>query len=163
MPAFTLTAWIAVAGVLFCSLVLPPRDADGAPWTRLVPRTVLDAVVVLAGVALVVSFVVPWLLGAAVGPAEAGAVATIRTVALAAAVLLAAAASRTTRLSEMRWLVHPLLVLIGIKLLVDDFPRSAASTLFLALAAYGATLIVAPRLLGPGGARLRSVEVQDTP
>jgi hypothetical protein len=147
-PAFTTAAWIAVAATLFCSLVPPPQDADGTPWSSEAPRTLVDAILLVSVAALVVAHVVPWLVTEAGAAPAAGVVATTRTLALSAAVMLAAAASRTTRFREMRWLVYPLLVLIGIKLLVEDFPRSAAATLFLALAAYGGTLILAPRLLG---------------
>jgi hypothetical protein len=53
--------------------------------------------------------------------------------------------SRLERFREASWLVYPLLVAGGIKLLVEDFPQGRAATLFLGLALYGGALIVAPR------------------
>jgi hypothetical protein len=77
---------------------------------------------------------------------DAGVVATIRSVVIAATVILAAAFARLDRGREAGWLVYPLLALGGVKLIVDDIPHSLPATLFVALAAYGIALIVAPRL-----------------
>jgi hypothetical protein len=49
-------------------------------------------------------------------------------------------------MKEAGWLSYALLALGGIKLIVEDFPRGRPGTLFLALAFYGAALILAPRL-----------------
>ena len=73
--------------------------------------------------------------------------ATIRTVALVAAALVLSRAARARNGREAGWLVYPLIVLIGIKLLFADFPSGRPETLFIALAAYGCALIVAPRLM----------------
>jgi len=40
----------------------------------------------------------------------------------------------------------PLLVVTGLKMVAQDFGQSRPATLFIALALYGAALIVAPRL-----------------
>jgi hypothetical protein len=149
-PGFTLTAWAVLLAAVFCCLVRPPRDADGGPWTSRVPRATLDTVFGLSAAGVLVAYLVPLLAGTPGANADAGVVATLRTVVLSAAAIAMAVAGRTERLLEMRWLVYPLLVLIGVKLLVEDFPRSAPSTLFLALAVYGGALIIAPRLLGGG-------------
>ena len=84
------------------------------------------------------------LLGAA--PIAPGVLASVRTVTLAALALAAAVPRRGFGLNGFRWLVYPLLLVAGLKLLVDDFPRSGPLTLFPALAAYGAALILAPRV-----------------
>jgi hypothetical protein len=42
--------------------------------------------------------------------------------------------------------VYPLLVLVGLKMVAQDFKYSRPATLFIALAVYGIALIVAPRL-----------------
>ena len=75
-----------------------------------------------------------------------GALATLRTGVLAVAALLVAWASRQPRFREWTWLVYPLLVVIGLKMVAQDFKFSRPATLFIALALYGAALIVAPRL-----------------
>jgi hypothetical protein len=46
-----------------------------------------------------------------------------------------------------------LLVLIGLKMVAQDFKHSRPATLFIALALYGIALIVAPRLRRTGSRR----------
>ena len=69
------------------------------------------------------------------------------TVVLAVSAVVVAAFWRTTPCVEFRWLVYPVLVAGGLKLVVDDFMHSTPATLFVALAVYGVALILAPRLL----------------
>jgi len=78
--------------------------------------------------------------------AGAGIVATARTSILAAAALALAWAGRQDRFREAGWLLYPVLVAGGLKLLLEDLPQSKPATLFLALALYGGALIAAPRL-----------------
>jgi hypothetical protein len=42
--------------------------------------------------------------------------------------------------------VYPTLALGAVKLVVEDFPKSSAAALFVALATYGGALIAAPRI-----------------
>jgi hypothetical protein len=72
---------------------------------------------------------------------------TVRTALLAAAAAAAAFAARRFALTELGWLVHPLLAAGALKLLVEDFRAGSPASLFPSLAAYGAALILAPRLL----------------
>jgi hypothetical protein len=96
----------------------------------------------------VLGLALAWAAGALVGqgPGAAGVMATLRTAALVAATLALAVLGRSPRLPEARWLVSPLLVVAGIKLLLEDLRVSRAATLFAALALYGTALILAPRL-----------------
>jgi uncharacterized membrane protein len=89
---------------------------------------------------------VPALAGPLGPEANAGVVATVRTAVLASGAILLAWAGRSAAWREAGWLVYPLLVAIGLKLLVEDIARSRPATLFLAFAAYGAALILVPRL-----------------
>jgi hypothetical protein len=77
--------------------------------------------------------------------------ATVRTGVLALATLLLAWIGRHDRYREWGWLVYPLLVGIGLKMVAQDFMHSRPTTLFIALALYGTALIVAPRLRSGGG------------
>jgi hypothetical protein len=78
-------------------------------------------------------------------------VAAIRTVVVGAAVLLLAFVGGRGVFAEGRWLMYVVLVLGGIKLLMEDFPAGRPATLVLSLAVYGAALIVAPRWVRRGG------------
>jgi hypothetical protein len=78
--------------------------------------------------------------------ASAGAVATVRTAVLVGGVLLLAWVGRSDSWLEARWLAYPALAAIGLKMVLEDLPRSRPATLFLAFGLYGMALIVVPRL-----------------
>jgi len=80
---------------------------------------------------------------------DTGTLATERTAVLALGTLLVAWVGRHDRFREWSWLVYPLLVVTGLKMIAQDFGQSRPATLFIALALYGAALIVAPRLRRP--------------
>jgi hypothetical protein len=73
--------------------------------------------------------------------------ATVRTVVFVTATLLLAIAARLAGGREAAWLVYPMLLLTGAKVVLVDFPQGRPQTLFAALAFYGIGLILAPRLL----------------
>ena len=77
---------------------------------------------------------------------DPGVLATVRTCGLAVAALLIAWIGRRDRFREWGWLVYPLLAGIALKMVAHDFQYSRPATLFIAMALYGAALIVAPRL-----------------
>jgi hypothetical protein len=110
----------------------------------------LRVVVVLACAWVAAECLTGWLAPVTVGigdeDIEPGALATLRTVVLALGTLVVAWIGRHARFREWAWLVYPLLVVIGLKMIAQDFGQSRPATLFIALALYGAALIVAPRL-----------------
>jgi hypothetical protein len=92
------------------------------------------------------------LVGAALTGALMGAdsvppmVATIRTAVLSALMAACASIPSTGRFSLVGRLAYPLLAATGLKLVVVDLRYPEASTLFAALACYGAALVLVPRL-----------------
>jgi hypothetical protein len=132
--AAALAAW-------FASVRPDPEGGGVASALRLVTATVL----VLVACGCVAGFLAPVTASAGSG-VNLGALATVRTGVLAAVVLLVAWIGRRARFREWAWLVYPMLVLIGLKMVAQDFKYSRPATLFIALALYGAALIVAPRL-----------------
>jgi hypothetical protein len=66
-------------------------------------------------------------------------------IALVAVVL--AWAGRRWSLQELFWLVYPVLVAGGVKLLWKDFHFDEPAALFVAMATYGGALILASRLM----------------
>jgi uncharacterized membrane protein AbrB (regulator of aidB expression) len=74
------------------------------------------------------------------------------------ATLLVAWVSRKARFREWGWLVYPLLIGVGLKMVVEDFKYSRPATLFIAMALYGAALIVAPRLRRSGDKAVAPVD-----
>jgi hypothetical protein len=77
--------------------------------------------------------------------AHPGALATLRTAILSGLAVLAAWLHRPGAFSSVGTLAYPLLVAIGIKLALIDLRASTAATLFIALACYGAALVLVAR------------------
>jgi len=122
-------------------------------------RTIPQGSELAIGSRFVIVVVVVWITcGSAIGfiaPAAAmqgnrnvdpGVLATVSTGVLSVATLAIAGIARNVRFREWGWLVYPLLVGIGLKLMAQDFKHSRPATLFIAMALYGAALIIAPRL-----------------
>jgi hypothetical protein len=114
--------------------------------TDLLPRAIGAAVIALVAAGLAAGGLAGTLLAA--GP-EAGPafVAASRTAIVAVLAVALAWAAQRWSLTELGWLVYPLLVGAGIKLLFEDFGYSHPVALFLTLAFYGGALVVTPRLL----------------
>ena len=135
---------VLLAAAVGYGLLAGVRPAAARWWLRL-PHAL---VAVLLGCGLL-AVAIPGLtraLGAAAG-ADAAAVATVRTALLAALALALAWTGRRLRLPELCWLVYPVLVSGGLKLLFEDIPRGRPATLFLSLTLYGGALLTTPRLL----------------
>jgi hypothetical protein len=133
--------------VLFLTLA---GCAYGAGRDRATPRRLASVARTLVG--LLAIFGLGGVLVRAFGPAIAGTppdpgvLATLKTGLLAAAAVCLARIGRTTRWRELGWLAYPVIMMGGLKLVVEDFGRSRPSTLFIALAMYGAALVAAPRI-----------------
>jgi hypothetical protein len=149
-PWLPLTAaHVASLAVAAACLVIQPKLFEPAPRGVLplfasVSRFMLAAVLVAGSGGITVWWLAPLIAGE---PVDGGVLASITTVVLAGSAVTVAALSRVTMCVEFRWLVYPVLVAGGLKLVVDDFRHSAPATLFAALAVYGVALILAPRLL----------------
>jgi len=80
---------------------------------------------------------------------DPGVAAVLRTAVLAVLALGLALAARRGAWPELGWLVYPLVVLGGIKLLLQDLREGRPATLVVSLALYGAVLVLVPRLMKP--------------
>jgi len=78
---------------------------------------------------------------------DLGSLAALRTAVLTVASVTLALSSQHPRWPEARWLVYPVLVLVGIKLFVEDFPNGEPMTLFVALAFVGSALLLVNPLM----------------
>lgn len=136
---------VVVGSVLSAALIAAGQTASDS---EIVIGTRLAVCVACAWIVCgsVIGTLVPWVAVAADGRVDPGALATVRTAVLSLATLMVAWMGRQARFREWGWLVYPLLVGIGLKLLTQDFKHSRPATLFIALAVYGLALIVAPRL-----------------
>jgi hypothetical protein len=129
---FTTIALLVIASSIVCWLIAP--------------RVVFGSLALWIAGGWLISVVAPPLCGVAGSGANAGGVATVRTIVLAAAALAIARIAQLPKFREIVWLLYMILAAGAIKLLVEDLPQSKPSTLFVALAFYGAALIAASRL-----------------
>lgn len=72
--------------------------------------------------------------------------AALRTAILSASSVTLALSSRHRRWPEARWLVYPVLIVVGVKLFLEDFPNGQPETLFVALAFVGSALLIVAKL-----------------
>jgi hypothetical protein len=85
--------------------------------------------------------------GLAGGEPNLAYLAALRTAVLSASGVTLAFSSRYRRWPEARYLVYPVLVLVCIKLFVEDFPLGHPGSLFVGLGFIGSALLVAAPLL----------------
>jgi hypothetical protein len=106
----------------------------------------IAVLLVVAVCACAIGSIGPFVAARTDGSVDAGTFATVSTGVLALVALAVAWVSGNARFQEWAWLVYPMLVGIGVKMAMEDFKHSRPSTLFIAMALYGAALILAPRL-----------------
>ena len=124
------------------------RALSGHPLqtAQRIPRCATIAALAIAASGLVLGWTVPLLAGTPGPTASAGVAATVRTAVLVGGTLLLAWAGTREAWREAGWLAYPVLVLTGLKLVLEDISRSPPATLFVAFGLYGAALILVPRL-----------------
>lgn len=145
LPAAVMLVVLA-AGALSTGLASVQPTSDGSVFAS-GPRFVIILVFVWVAGGCVIGYLAPVAGGLPDRSVDIGVLATVRTGVLAVATLLIAWVGRHARFREWGWLVYPLLVGIGLKMVAQDFMHSRPVTLFVALTLYGTALIVAPRLL----------------
>jgi hypothetical protein len=134
---------LALAALAIVTFLPVRRPVESWGILASIPRLVLITTLVATAVGIAISVSVT----ASLDPEhlDGSVLATIRTAVLVIATLALAHAARHS--VEAGWLVYPLIVLTGLKLLFADFPHGRPETLFAALALYGFALIAAPRML----------------
>ena len=153
---------VVVAAALSAALAAarpgPERDVLASAL-----RLIVAGFLLLAATGWLVGLLAPLAAGSSDRTVNLGALATLRTAVLVAAALLVAWIGRHARFREWAWLVYPLLVAVGLKMVVQDFRYSRPATLFIALAVYGTALIVAPRLRLAEARLQQSLRTPDEP
>lgn len=81
------------------------------------------------------------------GAPQADLLAALRTGVLSLLAIAMAWSNRWLPILELRWLVYPVLILTALKFLFEDLAVGRPLTLFLGFMCFGATLMLAPRLL----------------
>jgi hypothetical protein len=114
------------------------------------PQLIVLALSVWEVGGLMVVYLAPLLAQAGSAEPNLAVLAALRTAILSASSVTLALSSRYKRWPEARWLVYPVLILVGIKLFAEDFPNGEPATLFIALAFVGSSLLLVARLLKRG-------------
>jgi len=112
------------------------------------PRVALVLALLWTGVALAVGAAAPVVAARVPGAFDPGALAALRTTVLSVAALAVAWVGRRPASAEWSWFVYPLLIVGGLRMVLMDLAVSSPANLFVAFAAYGTALMLAPRLKG---------------
>ncbi|MBT8066070.1 MAG: DUF2339 domain-containing protein [Gammaproteobacteria bacterium] len=150
-----LSTWHVVIALTTVACLFIPVAQHSDRWgvAAGLPQLIVLALSVWEVGGLMVAFAAPMAAGVGGTDADPAVLAALRTAVLAAASVTLALSSRFDRWPEARWLVYPVLLVVGIKLFVEDFPNGQPVTLFVALAIVGSSLILVARLLTRDDAR----------
>jgi len=143
---------VVLAAAVLCAGLAARRSLSTGDEVAVGTRFVITIAVVWLAGGSVIGLIAPLVGTQADRSVDPGVLATVSTGVLSMAALAIAWIGGRVRFREWGWLVYPLLVGIGLKLVTQDFKHSRPATLFIALALYGAALIVAPRLRRRGAA-----------
>lgn len=145
-----LVPWHIVVALTTVACLFIPVAQHSERWGTMagLPQLIVLALSVWEVGGLMVAYAAPVIADAGSADADAAVMAALRTAVLSAASVTLALSSRFPRWPEARWLVYPVLVVVGIKLFVEDFPNGQPVTLFVALALVGSALLLVARLLG---------------
>ena len=141
-PQMTLVGWVALAATGACTRIRFRRKGELGDILAIAGRLITAAIFVLALGGAVLMMIGPLVAGA---EPNAGTLASLRTVLLSVAVVGLGLMSRVPNAKAFTRLVYPVLIVGGIRLVLDDFRHSTPSTLFIALACFGLALVLGPR------------------
>jgi hypothetical protein len=140
-------AGLAVLAAIAASAALGAGIFAERPTLRQrAPRALVLTVLACSATGVATGWIVPVVAGAPGPGANLGLAATARTAVLVVGAVAVAWAGRRAAWHEVGWLAYPILLVLGLKLVVDDIARSRPASLFLAFALYGVALILVPRL-----------------
>jgi len=141
--------WHIIIALTTVACLFIPVAQHSERWGTLagLPQLIVLALSVWEVGGLMVAYVAPALAGTGTADPNPAVLAALRTAVLAVAAVTLAVSSRFKRWPEARWLVYPVLVLVGVKLFLEDFPHGQPVTLFVALALVGSALILVAKLL----------------
>lgn len=147
-PRLTTPMMVIAIGSLAAYAALTRRHLEeGAHWSSHVPRLLVAAMSFWIVAGLGAPWLTAGLLAAGENLSREAWLATMRTCVLSSMIAALAWAGRRFDLDDHVWLVFPLLLATGARLLWEDLAYGAPVNLFLALAFYGGALIATSRLL----------------
>jgi len=142
-PGYLIVALTTVA----CLFIPVAQHSDRWGVFAGLPQLVVLALSVWEVGGLMVVLAAPLLANTTGAAPDLAILAALRTGVLAASSVTLALSSRYARWPEARWLVYPVLILVGFKFFLEDFPNGRPVTLFVAFALVGSALILVAKLL----------------
>ena len=144
-----LVPWHLIIALTTVACLFIPVAQKSEHWgvSAGVPQLIVLALSIWEVGGLIVVYLAPVLANVRSPEPDLAVLAALRTAVLSAASVSLALSSRFKRWPEARWLVYPVLLLVGVKLLVEDFPNGQPVTLFVALALVGSALLLVAKLL----------------
>jgi len=143
LPAHVIIALTTVA----CLFIPVAQQSDRWGVLAGLPQLIVLALSVWEVGGLLLVLLAPVFANAGSPEADLAKLAALRTAVLAASSVTLALSSRFKRWPEARWLVYPVLILVGFKLFLEDFPNGRPVTHFVAFALVGSALILVAKLL----------------
>jgi hypothetical protein len=132
---------------IICLFIPVAQRSERWGGLALLPQLIVLILSVWSVGGLFIAVVAPAIAGVTGEEPSMAALAALRTATLSVAAVTLAMSSRHPRWPEARWLVYPVLVLVGIKLFVKDFPNGEPAALFVALGFVGSALLLVASLL----------------
>jgi hypothetical protein len=154
-PALSPWAVLVTAATVACLFIPVAQRSQRWGALAVLPQLVVLALAVWSVGGLIVTAAAPLVAGVPGPSTDGGSLAALRTTVLGLAAVTLALSCRHRRWPEARWLAYPVLVLLGVKLVLEDFPSGRPITLFIALAVVGGALILVSRLMPRGSAGTR--------
>lgn len=145
VPSAAMLGVFLSCGAAIWALGTAPTESPPVPAAR-VPRLIVLVLALGAMLGVAIAWLTPVITGGATAALHPGLIATIRTALLVSGILALAWAGGMLGFVEGVWLVYPLLILTGLKFLLEDFRSGRPATLFLGFALYGLALIAGPWL-----------------
>jgi len=152
-PVLELWQWFIALTTVACLFIPVAQYSERWGVAAGLPQLIVLALSVWEVGGLMVAYLAPLLAGVGATEANLAVLAALRTAILCASSVTLAFSSRYKRWPEARWLVYPVLMLVGIKLFAEDFPNGEPVTLFVALAFVGSALLLVARLLRESNSR----------
>lgn len=141
---------ILVAALATCCygilIAMRSRSRHRSSWDVL-PRAMIAAVSVFCVVGLASRWVAGPLAAAPGTAADPAVLASMRTTVLCVTAVVLAWLGRRWSLQTLPWMVYPLMVGGGLRVVLEDLRHGRPLTMFVTLAVYGTSLLLVPRLM----------------
>ncbi len=137
---------VAVVAAAGYGILVATRSED-SKWSTLLPHAIVGGLAIWVYAGIAAGWLAGVLAGAPGSETDAAFMATSRTAVISVLAVGLAWAARKWSLRELTWLVYPLLIGGGVRLLLEDIRYGRPVTLFFTLALYGSALVLTPRLI----------------